>query len=278
MEKHLLITNGQNKYDIEQLGEKTRELRENIEIIDSRELKDIFKEQDIFYLSNKEYKLSDLLPKAGNLNTCLCPSPIYKNAYYDIAYFDKFYKRDIVNTIQLLAGFMGAKKCEINFVSKEEYKAKHENNFEANADAKHSAYAEGNMNYKQTNLDKSYNSKELQKNEIRASKKGISGKKTKEELQEYINKEHININNLPDSFLSALKSYLETGEANGIVESREHEKANQNAEEQSTKSGAIKAQIAKLPLNIGAKFDYQKTSNESSLKDYLIEYLIDFGD
>ncbi|EPP8196675.1 hypothetical protein ACUVGL_001781 [Campylobacter lari] len=278
MEKHLLITNGQNKYDIEQLGKKTRELRENTEVIDSRELKDIFKEQDIFYLSNKEYKLSDLLLKAGNLNVCLCPSPIYENVYYDIACFDKSYKSDIVKTIQSLAGFMGAKKCEINFVSKEEYKAKHESNLEANVDAEHPTYAKGNMNYKQTDLDNSSNAKELQKNEIRSSKKGYSKKITKEELQEYINKKYININNLPDSFLSALEGYLVTGEVSGIVESREHEKVDQNAQEQSIKSGSIKAQIAKLPLNIGAKFDYQKTSNESSLRDCLIEYFIDFGD
>ncbi|AJD00930.1 hypothetical protein [Campylobacter lari] len=278
MEKHLLITNSQNKYNIEQLGKKTQELRENTEVIDSRELKDIFKEQDIFYLSNKKYKLSDLLLKAGNLNVCLCPSPIYENVYYDIACFDKSCKSDIVKTIQSLAGFMGAKRCEIKFVNKEEYKAKHESNLEASIDAEHPAYAKGNMNYKQTDLDNSSNTKELQKNEIRASKKGYSKKITKEELQEYINKKYINIDNLPDSFLSALESYLETEKLSGIVKSEEHEKVNQNAEEQSIKSGSIKAQIAKLPLNIGAKFDYQKTSNESSLRDCLIEYFIDFGD
>ncbi|EAJ5681637.1 hypothetical protein BXA13_04860 [Campylobacter lari] len=277
MEEYLLITNDQNKYDIEQLGEETQELRENIKIVDSQELKKLKKKDLIFHLSDRKYQLQDLL-KVENLNICLCPSPIYENVYYDIACFDRYYIEDTEEIIQLLAGFMGAKRCEIKFVSKEEYKAKYENNFEADLNINYTLYAKGEANYKQTDLDKSSNFKELQKNEMRTSENGLSGKLTKEELQKYIEEHHIYIEKLPTSFKSALKAYLKTGEVRGQSVSKKYEKINQDIEKQSIKSGSIKAQIVKLPLNIGTKFDYQKTSNESSLRDCLVEYFIDFGD
>lgn len=71
---------------------------------------------------------------------------------------------------------------------------------------------------------------------------------------------------------------MKTGKVGGQSISKKYEKINQDIEKQSIKSGSIKAQIVKLPLNIGTKFDYQKTSNESSLRDFLVEYFIDFGD
>lgn len=169
------------------------------------------------YLKNKH---GGLIPfsELKEVEVYAIKSHIYKNIFYPIQYFDQMYREDLFGVMGAIALRLGAKEIELKYLQEQNIAIKE--NIQENGKT--------SANFKNCNLQaegtqknsKDFHSKEKWK--IHNKQEDLKNKRWgKEELAEYINKEHISIDVLPLIFRENLKKYLDDGEITGTIENRE---------------------------------------------------------
>lgn len=160
----------------------------------------LFEERKIQTLDElKDFKIESEMPDKYSV---LMPSPIYKNKLYPIEQFDELYKKDLDEAIYNLACRMGVSSYKSSFkYYKKEVKKK---NFLEKLKI-WQGQNEGDFVFKV--LDKCATTEEKERN-FSDTEKGILHF-SKEELEEFIEKEGINTDNLPVEFKDKVKLYLQ---------------------------------------------------------------------
>lgn len=285
MENRIIIANKQQKYDLEHLKHKTKDILNsfynNCYLLD--DLKAKFDLNKFFLRTEDGDEICELANgiKLENLNKdknyFLVKSKILTNCYYPMERYEEFYKADLEKIIKILASFMGAKEviveCEKEFIQKtssntgvnQETKAKFN---VKNVDVDVSDRANGGYKTEQNSYKYNKSKSSLKSNE------SITIKKTKEELKEWIDKNYINKDALPDFFQTILTMYLDNGHITGEHSNTEANKIKEDVIKEFKLFLGLKAKINDLPYGIGASLGFnntEKTHHEE--KDYINYYI-----
>lgn len=287
MENRIIIANKQQKYDLEHLKHETKEILNSFDnncyLLDDLKAKcDL---SNLFLRTTEGNEICEIAngTKLENLNKdknyFLVKSKILTNCYYPMEQYEEFYKADLEKTIKILASFMGAKEviieCEKEFIQKtsshtgvnQEIKVK--SNVK-NMDVDINYRANGGYKTEQNSYEQNQNKSSLKSNE------SITIKKTKEELKEWIDKNYINKDALPDFFQAILTIYLDNGHITGEHSNTQVDKIKENVIKEFTLFSDLKAKINNLPYNIGTSLGFNNTKETDHEKKYYINYYIKF--
>lgn len=266
----IMLVDSKSEHGLKQVPSKTKTLREDFEIIphDFGNLESLF--------MRSEYGLTQLNKLDKTKAYALVKSPLYTNCYYPIDKFDEYYKSDLREIIYELSLYMGARMYGFDFWENEEYEEFKKSIrggditigvIQGLISTNTSHSSSSHKKYKSINLETF----------IHEAKGHITTKKTKSELQEFINKENINTKALPEYFQVLLEFYLQNGVVNGKVETLKSIEIESSVINISNISISAKIDILKLPYNIGASFNYTDEVGYKSLKQYTMIYVYDFG-
>lgn len=176
------------------------------------------------------------------------------NIYYPLSEFNEAYTREYIDILYGFANRIGA-----DFEYKIFNKSIHNSSSQANVSA--------GFNAPQANANANFNYAE-DKEAMKQSEKSfshagnISKPFTKEELQEWIKKEKINLNILPKMYRELINRYLQTGDFSGEVKSEEIV-LNENKRNQ-TMAFDLSANLDLLPRTFSFKLDADMKSNDFS--------------
>lgn len=265
-----MLVDSKSEHGLKQAPSKTDTLSKKFKIIPH----DFGNLENLFVRS--EYGLTQLNKLDKTKAYALVKSPLYTNCYYPIDKFDEYYKSDLREIIYELSLYMGARMYGFDFWENEEYEEFKKSNIGGDitigviqgilsTNTSHSSSS--HKKYKSINLETF----------IHEAKDSITKKKSKRELQEWINRKNININALPSYFKSLLNVYLESGVINGKVEKLKSVDIESSVITTSNISAEAKISIFKLPFNIGAGFNYSSETSSKRLEQYTMIYVYDFG-
>ena len=208
MENKILPVDYQTKIDMEENPEAIKPITQEckVMVIDDVALNDIWVKTDKGTSPAKiEY----------GTNIILAKSNLYKNRYYDLKNYNELYMEELIAIILDFALKMGAKHFSVSFKKVENKLSEQEVHLlqEANP-SKSGVTGEENLNFK-NNISKTSKTRQVIQEEHKNLKNNIP--LSKEELQEWIRDEDIDINALPAFLGSYIKQYLAVGKVSGDI-------------------------------------------------------------
>ena len=208
MKNKILPVDFQIKIDIEENPEATKPITQECEVIvvDNALLKDIWVKTD---KGTSPIKIKDAT------NMILAKSNLYKNRYYDLKNYNELYMEELIAIILNFALKMGAKHFSVSYKKVETELSRQEICFLQEANLVKSGI-EGKVEIgTEANTSKTSETKHDIQEEHKNLKNNIP--LSKEELQEWIRDEDIDINALPGFLGSYIKQYLAVGKISGDI-------------------------------------------------------------
>ena len=208
MKNKILPVDFQTKIDMEENPEATKPITQECDVIvvDDTSLKDIWVKTDKGTSPAKiEY----------GTNIILAKSNLYKNRYYDLKNYNELYMEELIAMILDFSLKMGAKHFSVSYKKVETELSRQEICFLQEAKLGKSGI-EGNVKSStETNTSKTSETIHDIQEEHKNLKNNIP--LSKEELQEWIRDEDIDINALPGFLGSYIKQYLAVGKISGDI-------------------------------------------------------------
>lgn len=259
----ILIVDEQLKNDIRQLPQY-HDMAEGFELVDGKEIQ--------AFRDFKVFKDKELISLKDCQKGHLVKSELHFNRYYALFdYVENFYE-DLAAILQELSSLMGATNFVFAYTEEEMNKKEQYYEKEAKLGGQYKFFeAECKTKSQQLNNEENYNAKGL-KTKTQAHK----GKKlSPKELDEYINKEEINLNALPQTFQALIRSYKQ-GVALKSYERVKFESKSVKEYQSTCKELSAKAEIVGIfKTEFGLKIDEEFKSYEEMKKKLFFK--IDFA-
>lgn len=260
----ILIVDEQMKNDIRQLPDY-HDMAKDFELVNVKDSK-AFKDFKVF-------KDSELIPLKDYEKGHLIKSELHLNRYYPLFdYAENFYE-DLAAILYELSSLMGAKKFVFAYTEEEMNKKEQCYEREAKLGGQNKLIdAELKGKLQELNNEANSNAKGLAIN-IQAHK-GVKLNPT--ELDEYINKEGINLNALPPTFQSLIKSYKQDVSLKSYQREKFESKSVEECQSTCKEFSASGGIVGIFKLEFGLKIDEESKSYEEMKKQLFFK--IDFAE